>query len=424
MNITTRLKYAFTRKAAWIFVPLFLIGSFVPPVNSASANDGPSYYPSGQAEEVAISTVTEGGWELCYSNLYANSSLFSVITNACDEEYIMVAGGPTGGTTLDLLAAAPRTEVFTETPGQSMCSTNTTTAHLSNGSYWYFNDWSFGFSPNQTIQQCSADTYDAWSGQTGAQRMSWHTSGSQQNRSIMGGWRLGEKTGLNGSTEYTRYVFQSAGAAPATSLVVTSLIDDGSLGTLRWAINQANAQAGGIYDSITFAEGLEGTVTLTSDLPAITDGITITGTGMATTIIDGNNLYRAIYNNGSRTIVIEDMTFKQGKNVSWDGGLIYNASGTMTFNRIKISNHSSWAFYQGGGGVTTFNNSQFTNNGYAITSDHGNTPDTLSLTDTDYSNRIYVNGSTFTSNTYGIRTERFVKIDNSQFTGNTQFGAY
>jgi hypothetical protein len=96
----------------------------------------------------------------------------------------------------------------------------------------------------------------------------------------------------------------------------------------------------------------------------------------------------------------------------------------MTFNRIKISNHSSWAFYQGGGGVTTFNNSQFNNNGYAITSDHGGTPDALSLTDTDYSNRIYVNGSTFTSNTYGIRTERFVKINNSQFTGNTQVGAY
>jgi len=208
----------------------------------------------------------------------------------------------------------------------------------------------------------------------------------------------------------------------ATSLEVTSLLDDGSSGTLRWAITQANANAGGIYDAIDITT--EGTITLTSDLPAITAGVTITGTGMTTTIIDGNNLYRAIYNSGSRTIVIEDMTFKQGKNVSWNGGLIYNNNGTMTFNRIKISNHSSWAFYQGGGGVTTFNDSQFTNNGYAITSDHGNTPTVLSLTDTDYSNRIYVNGSTFTSNTYGIRTERFVKINNSQFTGNTQVGAY
>jgi hypothetical protein len=207
-----------------------------------------------------------------------------------------------------------------------------------------------------------------------------------------------------------------------TSVIVENLSDTSDSGSLRWAITTANASA--TINTITFASGNTGTITLTSDLPAITDGVTITGTGMATTIIDGNNLWRAIYNNGARTIVIEDMTFKQGKNVSWNGGLIYNASGTMTFNRIKISNHSSWAFYQGGGGVTTFNNSQFNNNGYAITSDHGGTPDTLSLTDTDYSNRIYVNGSTFTSNTYGIRTERFVKINNSQFTDNTQVGAY
>jgi hypothetical protein len=207
-----------------------------------------------------------------------------------------------------------------------------------------------------------------------------------------------------------------------TSVIVENLSDTSDSGSLRWAITTANASA--TINTITFAPGNTGTITLTSDLPAITDDITITGTGMATTIIDGNNLYRAIYNSGSRTIVIEDMTFKQGKNVSWNGGLIYNASGTMTFNRIKISSHSSWAFYQGGGGVTTFNNSQFTNNGYAITSDHGGTPSALSLTDTDYSNRIYVNDSTFTSNTYGIRTERFVKINNSQFTGNTQFGAY
>ncbi len=208
-------------------------------------------------------------------------------------------------------------------------------------------------------------------------------------------------------------------AAP-NALIVSSLADTNTSGTLRWAINQANAQSGGMYDAIEITT--QGTITLTADLPAITQGVSISGTGMNTTIIDGNNLYRAIYNNGSRTIVIEDMTFKQGKNVSWNGGLIYNASGTMTFNRIKISNHSSWAFYQGGGGVTTFNNSQFTNNGYAITSDHGSTPTSLSLVDTNYTNRIYINDSVFTSNTYGIRTERFTKIQNSQFTSNT-YGA-
>jgi hypothetical protein len=73
---------------------------------------------------------------------------------------------------------------------------------------------------------------------------------------------------------------------PVTSLVVTSLDDTTSNGTLRWAITQANAQSGGIYDSITFQSGLEGTITLTSDLPAITESVSITGNGITSTIID------------------------------------------------------------------------------------------------------------------------------------------
>ena len=93
-----------------------------------------------------------------------------------------------------------------------------------------------------------------------------------------------------------------------TAITVTSLEDTSDPGTLRWAINQANATAGGIHDAITIAT--EGTITLTSDLPAITEGVTITGTGMATTIIDGDNLYRSLNNNGTRTIAVSDMTFK------------------------------------------------------------------------------------------------------------------
>jgi len=37
LNILNRLRYAFTRKAAWIFVPIFLIGSFVPPSGPVEA---------------------------------------------------------------------------------------------------------------------------------------------------------------------------------------------------------------------------------------------------------------------------------------------------------------------------------------------------------------------------------------------------
>ena len=56
MSIINRLKYAFTRKAAWIFVPLFLIGSFVPPVGSAT----PARALSPVFESTAAAKVTLG----------------------------------------------------------------------------------------------------------------------------------------------------------------------------------------------------------------------------------------------------------------------------------------------------------------------------------------------------------------------------
>jgi hypothetical protein len=205
-----------------------------------------------------------------------------------------------------------------------------------------------------------------------------------------------------------------------TALEVTSLLDDGSDGTLRWAINQANATAGGIYDAITITT--EGTITLTSDLPAITEGVTITGTGMATTIIDGDNLYRSLNNNGTRTIAVSDVTFKRGK--AANGGIGYtNNGGTFTFTRVKFTDMTSGsAWFQSNANVTTFTDSEFSALSIGIQSDYGSTPSALSQTDSDYTNRIYIDGSTFTNNTYGIRTERFVKINNSQFTDNT-YGA-
>ena len=205
-----------------------------------------------------------------------------------------------------------------------------------------------------------------------------------------------------------------------TAITVTSLEDTSDPGTLRWAINQANATAGGIHDAITIAT--EGTITLTSDLPAITEGVTITGTGMATTIIDGDNQWRSLNNNGTRTISVSDMTFKRGKAVN--GGIGYtNNGGTFTFTRVKFTDMASGsAWFQSNANVTTFTDSEFSTLAAGIKSDYGSTPSALSQTDSDYTNRIYIDGSTFINNTYGIYTERFVKINNSQFIDNT-YGA-
>src|SRR4051794_25130181 len=58
---------------------------------------------------------------------------------------------------------------------------------------------------------------------------------------------------------------------------VTSMADDGSLGTLRWAINRANGDA--VPDVIVFAieSGGVRTITLSSPLPVITSPVMIDG---------------------------------------------------------------------------------------------------------------------------------------------------
>ena len=203
---------------------------------------------------------------------------------------------------------------------------------------------------------------------------------------------------------------------PATSLEVTSLDDNTSAGTLRWAITQANAQSGGIYDDITFADGLAGTITLTSDLPAITQSLSITGNGMTNTIIDGNNLYRSIYNDGQRNIVINNMTFKQGKNTA--GGIVWTNYGTFTVNNVKFTASQNYAWHQRNGTVTSFNNCQFTYLNGGINSDYGSTPSAKSLNEADYTNRVYINNSLFDNNGTAVGTERFAKVNNSTFTNN------
>lgn len=213
-----------------------------------------------------------------------------------------------------------------------------------------------------------------------------------------------------------------------TSLVVTSLADNTNAGTLRWAIGQANATAGGIYDAITF--NVNGTILLTAHLPTITQAVTITGPGQNNLTIDGNNLYRVFHNTSSITIAISDMTLTKGYTGTIDqqGGLIWNSYGTLTISNVKFSNMTlnvsqSAAFCQKQAGATTFNNCIFTNLNAGINANHGSTPTTTSSVETDYQNRVYVNYSTFTNNVYGIQTERFTKIDNCTFSGNTSSAA-
>jgi hypothetical protein len=61
--------------------------------------------------------------------------------------------------------------------------------------------------------------------------------------------------------------------------------------TLRDAINDSNASTG-VSDVISFRSGVTGTITLGSDLPAITDPVSIHGPGADSITVDGASLHR------------------------------------------------------------------------------------------------------------------------------------
>src|SRR5580658_1516040 len=71
-------------------------------------------------------------------------------------------------------------------------------------------------------------------------------------------------------------------ARAQTTFAVTSLADDGAVGTLRVAINDANAKPGS-----TIKFGVSGTITIASTLPEITAGMTIQGPAGSSISIDG-----------------------------------------------------------------------------------------------------------------------------------------
>jgi hypothetical protein len=209
-----------------------------------------------------------------------------------------------------------------------------------------------------------------------------------------------------------------------TSLVVTSLDDTTSSGTLRWAIAQANANTGGIYDSITF--DTNGTISLASSLPSIVGTLTITGNGRTNTIIDGNNAYRLFYVGQNNSLTISNMTLKKGLN--GEGGLVFNTRGTVSATNVRFTGMSSGiaVFNKEGVTVSTYKNSTFDYLNVGISADHGSTPslptgETTWETQQDsvFQNRTYVDNCVFDNNNSGIDSQRFVKVENSTFTNNS-----
>ena len=124
----------------------------------AAANAaGGTYYPSGPQVNVPLSTVTNGGWTLCWSedighagpdhlmelaDIMAGTADGSV--TPCGGARLMLTGwDPANPGVLPVLAAAPRSAILTETPVQVTPGelgrpvTFTPTTIQANGSQWY-----------------------------------------------------------------------------------------------------------------------------------------------------------------------------------------------------------------------------------------------------------------------------------------------
>ena len=192
---------------------------------------------------------------------------------------------------------------------------------------------------------------------------------------------------------------------------VTSLADDGSPGTLRYEI--ANANSG---DMITFS--VAGTITLTQGVLELSRDVMISGPGAANLAISGNSASTVFQIDPNVIGAISGVTIENGNcnTFGCSGGAIYNDHGTLTVTNSTFSGNS--AGYEGGGifqygGTLTVTNSTFSGNsaygGGAILFDRG----TLTVTNSTFSGNSgrYGGGIDNASGT--------VVVTNSTFSGNS-----
>ncbi|KFN45028.1 autotransporter domain-containing protein [Arenimonas oryziterrae] len=225
----------------------------------------PTYVPVGPQTNVAVATVTAGGWTECHRDTYGSSGAsLASIQAACNGGRLMLACRPTGNPTLTLLAQAPRADVLFDT------GTDSATVHTANGSDWYYNSsWSWGFGPGGVgASKNSCDIMDSsfgaygGPGTSGPLRLCIHTGGGVLN----GGWRCGTNDSLNGNNGFERIVYM------ADALPVTTVPDAPTIGT---------ATAGNTTATVTFSAPLNdgGSPILSYTVTSTPGNIVATGAG-------------------------------------------------------------------------------------------------------------------------------------------------
>ncbi len=161
------------------------------------------------------------------------------------------------------------------------------------------------------------------------------------------------------------FMLAAASAHAQTTYTVTNTASSGT-GSLAAAVASVDADRGTPGDTIVFASGVTGTITLGSTL-TLSQNVTIsgpgtTGPGANLLTISGNNAVTVFSINSGVTASISGLTITGGNGTN--GGGIYNA-GTLTVSNSTISNNNA-SQYGGGiystGALTVSNNSVIFNN--------------------------------------------------------------
>lgn len=152
--------------------------------------------------------------------------------------------------------------------------------------------------------------------------------------------------------------FLATSSASAASFTVAAGNDentDNASCSLSEAIENINDQAAtntdcpagdGVNDTINIPAG---TITLTADLPTITESVSIAGAGMGQTIVDGDNGQYLSFNsaNGVNNFAISDITVVDYKGV----GIYTSGAKNIDIDKVEVDGTGALPLDPGQGGI-------------------------------------------------------------------------
>ena len=206
--------------------------------------------------------------------------------------------------------------------------------------------------------------------------------------------------------------------ARAATLSVTSTADDGGPNELRQVL--AAAAAG---DTIVFAPGVTGTITLTQGTLTVSQPVTIQGPGAARLAVDGGHAVTVFQiSNTSGTAALSGLTVQNGNATTPDpfnpnysvcaGGVFVSAGADVALTSCTLTGNSAYSEYgANGGGLCTAGTATLTsctlagNSAYGFGGGAANENGALTLTDCLLSGNSNSGGSGGgIDNEYGLLT--------------------